>query len=300
MNRMNYAHTQTGRFHRLAMVIRLSSIVWLALVLLAASASAAPFVYVVTSSQQFGTVDLATGRFHAIGNPTPDAMSNLVWGPDGVLYSLTTSGSDVGSLAKINTRTGEVTDIGSTGLGFNAFSLAGVRGKLYLTDFSNNIYRVNRESGLATPIAATGIPPDPNVPFTFNNDGTFNLCDEGFYSIGGELYATFDSFALDPNQTPPTIAYVFVSPALYQIDPSTGNASYVAETDLQLTSLVDVDGKAYAFEGVFEGFDHTFNFPVDHSEVVRLDLRTGKTDKPIEVDASIGLIFGAAPIWRRR
>ena len=155
-------------------------------------------------------------------------MSNLVWGPDGLLYSLTASGTDVGSLAKINPRTGEVTDIGSTGLGFNAFSLAGVRGKLYLTDFSNNIYRVNPETGVATPIAATGMPPDPNIPFTFNNDGTFNLCDEGFYGIEGALYATFDSFALDPNQTPPTIAHVFVSPAVYRIDPSTGNATFVA------------------------------------------------------------------------
>ena len=247
MNRMNHAHTQAVRFHRLAMVTRLSSIVWLALVLFASSASAAPFVYVVTSSQQFGTVDLATGSFHAIGNPTPDAMSNLVW-EDGVLYSLTTSGSDVGSLAKINTR--------RRGHGYwidrawlQCLLSAGVRGRLYLTDFSNNIHVVNRETGEATPVAATGMPPDPNIPFTFNSDGTFNLCDEGFYGIGEELYATFDSFALDPNKTPPTIAHVFVSPALYRIDPHTGNASYVAETKLQVTSLVDVDGEAYAFEG---------------------------------------------------
>lgn len=296
MNRKN----STAQFHRLAMTGRISAIAWLALVLFAASASAASFVYVVTSSQQFGTVDLATGAFHAIGNPTPYAMSNLAWGQDGSLYSLTTSGNDVGSLAKINTRTGDVTVIGSTGLGFNAFSLAGVRGKLYLTDFSNNIYRVNPESGGATPIAATGMPPDPNIPFTFNSDGTFNLCDEGFYGIEGSLYATFDSFALDPNHTPPTIAHVFVSPALYRIDPSTGNADFVAATDLNLSALVEMDERVYAFRAVADGFDHTFNFPVLHAEVVRLDLRTGKTGKPIEVDASIGSIFGAAPIRNHR
>jgi hypothetical protein len=300
MNRMNYAQTRAALFHRLAMVTRLTSIVWLALVLFVASVSAAPFVYVVTSSQQFGTVDLATGAFHAIGNPTPDAMSNLVWGTDGALYSLTISGSDVGSLAKINPRTGEVTDIGSTGLGFNAFSLAGVRGKLYLTDFSNNIYRVNPESGVATPLAATGMPPDPNIPFTFNNDGTFNLCDEGFYGVEGALYATFDSFALDPSQTPPTIAHVFVSPAVYRIDPSTGNATFVSATDLNLSAFVEMDEKIYAFRAVPDGFDHTYNFPVTHAEVVRLDLRTGKTGKPTEVDASLGLILGAAPILRHR
>jgi hypothetical protein len=67
-----------------------------------------------------------------------------------------------------------------------------------------------------------------------------------------------------------------------------------------LTSLVDVNGEAYAFEGVLDGFDHTYNFPVAHNVVVRLDLRTGQTGKPNEVDASVGLIFGAAPIWGHR
>ena len=304
MNRMNCAQKLTVMtkltVKAVAQATKLSAIVWVALVLFAPSASAAPFVYVVTSSQQFGTLDLGTGSFHAIGNPTPDSMANLVWGPDGTLYSLTASGSDVGSLAKINLRTGEVTDVGSTGLGYNAFSLAGVRGKLYLTDFSNNIYRVNPESGVATPIAATGMPPDPNIPFTFNSDGTFNLCDEGFYGVEGELYATFDSFSLDPNQTPPTIAHVFVSPAVYRIDPSTGNATFVAQTDLELSALAEVDGRLYAFRAVVDGFDHTYNFPVGHAEVVRLDLRTGKTGKPTEVDASVGVIFGAAPIRRHR
>jgi hypothetical protein len=63
-----------------------------------------------------------------------------------------------------------------------------------------------------------------------------------FYGVDGELYATFDSFALDPNQTPPTIAHVFVSPAVYRINPATGNATFVAQTDLMLTAFVDVDG----------------------------------------------------------
>lgn len=300
MNRMNYPLTPAPRLHRLSMATRLSSIVWFALVLFAASAGASPFVYVVTSSQQFGTVDLATGAFHAIGNTFPNAMSNLVWGPDGGLYSLTASGNDVGSLAKINPRTGEITDIGSTGLGFNAFSLGGVRGRLYLTDFSNNLYQINSETGVATPIAATGMPPDPNIPFTFNSDGTFNLCDEGFYGVEGALYATFDSFALDPNQTPPATAHVFVSPALYRIDPSSGIATYVAETDLYLSAFVEIDEKVYAFQAVTDGFDHTYNFPVSHAQIVRLDLRTGKTGNPTEVDASIGLIFGAVPIRNHR
>jgi hypothetical protein len=58
------------------------------------------------------------------------------------------------------------------------FDLAGVNGKLYLTDFSNNLYSVNPNTGTATMIGPTGMPPDPHVPFTVNPDGTINLCDE--------------------------------------------------------------------------------------------------------------------------
>jgi len=279
---------------------RLVPIFLLALAWFAASASAEPFVYVVTLSQQFGTVDLANGSFHAIGNPTPDLMADLVWGPDGFLYSLTTSGSDIGSLAKINPTTGKIMGKPKpTGLSYNVFSLAGVAGKLYVTDLSNNIYSVNPATGAATLITATGVPPDPNIPFTFNDDGTFNLCDEGFYSIGGELYATFDSFALDTNPTIQTIAHVFVPPALYRIDPATGIATYVAETNLQLTALVQVNGQTYAFKGVLDGFDHTYSFPIAHNELVTLDLATGETAKLTDIDPSIGVIFGAAPVRSR-
>jgi hypothetical protein len=271
-------------------------IVSLVLVLFAASASASPLVYVVTASQQFGTVDLATGKFNPIGNGTPDALSNLVWWKNRTLLTLIASGSNIGSLAKINPVTGEETVIGQTGLGFNAFDLGEVGGKLYLTDFSNNIYSVDPETGIATAIGATGMPPDPTIPFTFNSDGTFNLCDEGLYSMGGKLYATFDSFAIDPTRTLPNRQYEYVPPGLYQIDPSTGAATFVAPTDWRLTALLDVDGNFYAFRGVIDGFNFEFGFPVAHIELVTLDLKTGQTNKLIDIDPSIGPIFGAAPV----
>ena len=69
---------------------------------------------------------------------------------------------------------------------------------------------------------------------------------------------------------------------------------------MNLTSLVDVDGKAYAFKGVLDGFDRTYDFPVAHSELMRLDLTNGKTVKLIDIDPSVGPIFGAAPIRGRR
>jgi len=269
----------------------------LGLMAFAASASATPLVYVVTITQQFGTVDLATGKFSQIGNGTPDFLSNLVWWRDGTLLTLTTGGANPpGSLARINPATGQETIIGQTGLGFNAFALGEVRGKLYLTDFGGNIYSVDPDSGIATVITNTGIPPDPSVPLTFNGDGTFNLCDEGLYSVEGSLYATFDSFDIDVSVSVPTVVHVHVAPAFYRIDPATGLATFVAKTDLQIGALVEVEGKLYGFEGVFDGFDSINDIPIAHSELVTVNLATGKTNVLTDVDHSIGVIFGAAPV----
>jgi hypothetical protein len=90
---------RAGCGRRVARFARLSLVVSFMCSLLAASASAAPNVYVVTLSQQFGTVDLATGQFTPIGSPTPDGMSNLVWW-NGSLLSLATTGADAGYLLR--------------------------------------------------------------------------------------------------------------------------------------------------------------------------------------------------------
>jgi hypothetical protein len=272
--------------------------------LLATSASAAPLVYVVTLSQQFGTIDLATGQFTPIGSPTPDGMSNLV-GWNGSLLSLATTGANAGYLVKIDPATGgesvlrAITYNGQP-LGYNAFDLAKVRGDLYVTDFSNNLYAVDFATGAATPVGhsggTTGLRPDPNIPLTFNSDGTFNLCDEGLYGFDGKLYATFDSFAIDPTQTPPTRAHEYMSPYVWQIDPRTGAATFVANTDWQLSAIVAVNGKFYALRAVSDGFDFTFGFPIAHAELVTLDLKTGKTQKIADLDPSLGPIFGAVPV----
>ena len=272
----------------------------LALFLFAASASAGPSVYVVSvgpSGPEFGTVDLVSGNFHHIAD-TAETMSNLVWW-HGSLLSLSTSDPLPGYLVKINPASGEITPIGPTGLGYNAFDLAEVRGKLYLTDFNNNIYSLDPQTGAATFMKATGMLPDPNVPFTTNADGTFNLCDESFYGVGGELFATFDSFNIDEttlviDENP---ANQTVSPALYRIDPLTGAATRVGPTNLTLSSSVEVDGKIYAFRTPVTGF--VDGFPVGFSQLVTLDLATGKTRFIRNVDAATGPIFGAAPVPER-
>lgn len=253
----------------------------------AAKAHAQRFVYVVTSNQQFGTVNLDTGSFSQIGPNTPEGQANLVWGPGGSLYSLTYSGN----LETINPVTGMTIVIGQTGLYFNAFDLAGVGGRLYATDFANNIYSVDPATGAATLIRATGIPSDPAIPFTVNSDGTINLCDESFYGIAGRLFATFDAFTLDPS----TLAEMpVVVPALYEIDAQTGVATPVAGTALNVGATVEVAGRVYGFQWMTTGF--TDAGPQVASELVTLDLSNGIDQPLLQIDPAAGGVTGAAPV----
>lgn len=270
-------------------MVRTAVAVVLSLALMGAGVVASPghrFVYVVTSNQQFGTVNLATGAFYQIGSQTPEGQANLVWGPDESLYSLTYSGN----LEKIDPATGQTSVIGPTGLSFNAFDLAGVRGRLYATDFANNIYSVDPHTGAATLIGATSIPPDPNVPFTTNADGTINLCDESLYGFAGKLYATFDSFTLDPGSLALT---PIVAPALYQIDPRSGQATRVAPTALNLGAAVEVEGRFYGFRWVPTAF--TQYGPQILTELVALDVTDGTVQPLTTIDPAAGGITGAAP-----
>jgi hypothetical protein len=283
---------------------RLSLIASLIFVAFAATANAAPLVYVVTQNiaagtQSFGTLDLTDGSFTPIGNGTTDGLANLVYLPNGHLLSLATNGSNAGYLATIDPKTGEEhavrpIKVGGQPLGFNAFSLAEVFGAIYVTDFSNNLYSVNLATGNATRVRLNGdttLPPDPNVPFTSNSDGTVNLCDESFYGSAGKLYAIFDSFAADPSQQPPIRAHEYIPPYLWQIDPFTGAATFIAVTDWQLAAIVEADGQFYAFKAVFLD-----NFPAGQTELDKLDIRTGATTKVAVLDASLGLVFGAVPV----
>ena len=265
----------------------------LCMTLLAACATAAPVVYVVTSNQQFGTVDLATGVFHQIGTNTPEGQANLVWGPEGSLLSLTYSGN----LEKINPVTGQTTVIGQTGLGYNAFDLAAVAGRLFATDFSNNLYSVDPATGAATLVGNTVMPSDPQPPFSTNGDGTINLCAESLYGAGGAIYATFYAFTLDPTSLAenPTVA-----PALYRIDARTGAAIFIANTAPDLGASVLADGNFYAFRWAVTGFGE-FG-PQIQSLVVTLDVASGSTNFVSRVDPAAGGILGAAPAgslrWR--
>jgi len=271
------------------MFTRKKLMVSLALGVLAASAGENKAVYVVTGAQQFGIVDLETGAFKAIGPGTPEIDADLVHGPNGTLYSL---GTFTGSLVSINSETGATTVIGPTGLGTNAFSLAEAGGKLYLTDFQNNLYSVNPSTGHATLIGPTDMPADPHVPFTFNTDGTFNLCDEILLGVGDKLYATFDSFTLNTT----TLALDFVVPPdLWEINPRTGIAKLLSSTTANMDALVHLDGRFYAFRLQGTGFSPTLG-PESINQLLRFDLENGRTDFVRDIVPAAGPIFGAVPV----
>lgn len=143
-------------------------------------------------------------------------------------------------------------------------------------------------------IGPTGVPADVNAPFTTNGDGTFNLCDETFYGVAGKLYATFDAnnfvpATLETNQYPgdPTI-----SPALYQIDPSTGSTTLVGPTYVYQDASIEVNGTFYSFDGILTGFPG--GFPAGVSELEKVNLTTGAATFVGVVEASAGVIVGAA------
>lgn len=297
---------------------RKTSFLWLLLLVLAAQvparvsaqgaglAGSDPQAYVVTFKSEFGSVDLTTGVFHKIGPDTPGIMADLVWS-NGTLYGLLTSGNYTGSLATINPNSGQVTIVGPTGLGYNAFSLGGVNGKLYLTDFNigggfQNLYSVDPGSGTATLIGPTHVPADSVAPFTPNANGWINLCDETMYGLNGKLYVTYDSIAMDPSPSSPNYldTSINIAPALYEVDPTTAATTDLGETSLALDALAGSGGNLYAFEVLAVNWNK-FG-PHSRTQLLTIDLTTGQTTPvqlggaPLYVDEAAQGIFGAASV----
>lgn len=263
----------------------------LAFGLITADANASPLTYVignndVEGTHHFGTVDLATGTFQQIGPNAPVGTEGLAAGLDGSLLTLAYN-SD---LYSINPVTGAYTLVGPTGLGdcttpespcgpTSNLTLGGANGTIYATDFQNRIYSVNPLTGAATLIGTTGIPPIPFIPASFNPDGTINFYEEALFGAGGKLYATFDAVVFD--FTTSSVTSIAVAPALYQINPSTGQATVVGPTDLAIGAVVGANGANYAFN-LLKG------------QIFSLDVASGNTSLVTDTDPTAGTIRGAA------
>jgi hypothetical protein len=243
-------------------------------------------VYVIAGvAFQFGALDLSDGKFLPIGPGLPsDVGVGLVQGLGTSLLTLAFSGN----LDAIDPFTGRTSVVGATGLRDcsapgsydpNCANVIGrLGGSLYATDFANNLYSVDPATGAATLIGPTGMPAVTLAPFSQNPDGTFNVYSENFVGAHGRLYANFATATTD---------FVTVTPvipgALYQIDRSTGRATWIAPTDTNMTAMVNVDDTVYAFD-------------VYTTQVLTLDLTSGQTTPVSDVDPAVmSLIAGATP-----
>jgi hypothetical protein len=246
-------------------------------------------VYVITGSPQFGAVDLHSGTFLPIGPALPpDVGGGLVQGPGKRLLTLAFSGD----LVAIDPASGKTSTVGSTGLGdcttpsspcgLNSANGIGRLDKdYYLTDFANNLYSVDPESGATKLIGLTGIPALPFSPLSVNPDGSQNVFNETLFSARGKLYANFAA-AVRPQGGPPVVV---IPPAIWEINRKTGHAKWIAPTELGLTSIVNLNETIYAFS-------------VRTGQIVILDVSTGQTSAPIDLDEAAGLIGGATPARR--
>jgi hypothetical protein len=242
----------------------------LALALSVVSANAGTLVYVVTfngqfgapAPGQFGTLDPTTGTYHEIGPALADPLGGLVAVPGGyagVSFS--------GNLDSVNPATGAVSIIGATGLGSLALDTAELNGTVYETDLLQNLYTINTATGLATLIGPTGIDAAPTDPA--------DLFDEALFSVGGKLYATWDSFNAS------TLALID-DPELYQINTTTGVATFVGTTARQIDAAIAVNGTVYAFTAT--------------NKVLSLDLATGNTSFVANYDPAAFFVTGAAAV----
>lgn len=276
------------------------------LLLFVGSATAGTPTYVVsaglTGNGVFGTVDLSTGFYRSVGPGEPDGYFGLGPGPNGTLVSLTYAGN----LVSINPGTGVTTKIGPTGLAAcvvptdpscgptSAFSLGAFNGKIYSTDYANDIYVVDAQTGVATELSGnTGIPASPYVlgsqdtgkqffgTEVCKTDFCLNFADEVIWQSGGKLYLTYDAWVFD------TVTFSdvedVVEPALYEIDPTTGLAAEIGPTAFAIGGVVDVNGTAYAFD------DWT-------GQILKLDLTTGNYTPAGNFASAAGVIQGAAPL----
>jgi hypothetical protein len=118
------------------------------------------------------------------------------------------------------------------------------------------------------------------VPLSIDpSNGKLNVYDESLFSLGGKLYANFDSGQVDLSNGSETAV---IAAALYEINPETGHARTIAPTELGLLTIVNVNGTVYAFD-------------VIHDRFVVLDLTTGRTKAVSNLAPAAGFVCGATP-----
>lgn len=163
-------------------------------------------VYVVTISPAFGALDLGGGTFMQIGPSLPATVGDgLVPGPNKSLLSL----GFEGNLFAIDPATGTTSLVGPTGLGDcttpaspcgpdSALWIGYFDKKYYVTDFAQNLYSLNPETGKTKLIGSTGMPHLTFPPFQQDPDGVSNdVFGYSLFSADGKFYAYFSTLAIN-------------------------------------------------------------------------------------------------------
>jgi hypothetical protein len=218
---------------------------------------------------QFGILDIGTGRFHRIAD-LPNGAQGIGRDAAGTIYVVDTNNN----LVRINPG-GQTEVIGSTGVTtpgpfgskrVDVFSSL-VTGELFLMDYSNNLYSVNSQTGTATLIGATGIPPVTSPIYTSSLSGS---CKNLFFTLE----------VLDENLNP------ILFPTLYRIDPVTAAATPVGPAPIAMPGSAFIDDTLYGFTVDFRPFGGT-----EGPHVFSIDTSTAATT--LVSDLNVPSVFGA-------
>ena len=124
-------------------------------VLSSAAAKADDIAYAGSSSGEFGTMDLATGTFTALGNSGQTLAGLAV--ADGDIFATAYHTAD-SSVFEVTPSTGSLTSIG-TGSGIDVDDFGSTTTGLYAVSFGGtmDLYSINPTTGVATLIGPTGL-----------------------------------------------------------------------------------------------------------------------------------------------
>lgn len=257
---------------------KLNSLLFSGLILTAlASGQTGPFGYAVTSTGQFGVVDLTSGSFRygtcipAACNANAPGGGGLGYGPGGALYLYDFPSQN---LYRVSPVTAAATLIGNVGVSFTVFAGLG-DGRLFGIDYTLDLFQVDPATGAATRIAPL---------FAGSPDGSIGTSLSG---DGSNLYFSYEA---------PDFAEMPHEPTLYRIDPNTG-----VIVQIGLTGVDEIGGSGF-IGGVLYGFrfnaavDDNGNVTLSSDSIFRLNTSTGAAT-PLSLYNAGGLpIYGAVEV----
>lgn len=202
------------------------------------------------NGSRIGTVDSTTGAGTDVGAQGFGASWAAAFGMDGTLYTTVNGFSGNAILATVDQTTGAATTVG-TGLGTNLIALeVSSSGQMYGVGYNNGVlYAIDSTTGTATAIGGTGI--GNMMDLAFDSSGQlWGTVGNRLWTIdlttGASTFVTTISGARNVmslmfDSADTMLISEYVSGAnLYSVDVSTGNASLIGATGLNIVHGGDV------------------------------------------------------------